>query len=297
MNDNCHVALVPRAVAEAVRIRLAEDGFALGAAPYALYEAIGTDVRVTYYAKKGKLLVQGPGTRGLVLRLGDLLGSAAAPEPSNPAYAVNQPTIGSDEAGKGDYFGSLVVAACCARPEDLAWLKQIGVRDSKESADSTIERVEGMLMQRLPHAVVELPPLEYGVLHAETKNVNVILARAHAQAIARVLEASGAKRVVVDKFGAEALVRRELGARLRGVELLQVSKGEQNPAVAAASFLARACYLRSLRTLSDECGVDLAPGASAAVERVARKVYAVGGSALLAKVAKVHFKTTQRVVD
>ena len=39
--------------------------------------------------------------------------------------------IGSDEAGKGDYFGPLVVAAVYADEVALEQLPQAGVKDSK----------------------------------------------------------------------------------------------------------------------------------------------------------------------
>ncbi len=304
---NHHVQVVAPEVAEAIRRQLEADGFRLGGAPYAAFEAIGSDVRVTYYGKRGKLLIQGTGTEGLLLRLSDLL--PAAPDAAagagervlaaagkNADAAVNEPTIGSDESGKGDYFGSLVVAACLIKPADVAWLRRLGVRDSKEATRHTIMTAEGIILARLPTAVVEHEPEEYGRLHAETKNVNAILGRAHARVIAELLDRGGCRRAIVDRFGGEHYVRDALGERARGLRLRQVPRAEANPAVAAASFLARARFLRSLDRLSDEVGVDLPPGAAPVVEKAARKVVAVGGQALLSRVAKMHFKTTRRVL-
>ncbi len=39
--------------------------------------------------------------------------------------------IGSDEAGKGDFFGPLVVAAVAVDEQTLEILRAIGVKDSK----------------------------------------------------------------------------------------------------------------------------------------------------------------------
>ena len=44
--------------------------------------------------------------------------------------------IGSDEAGKGDYFGYLVVAAVEVNDETEKELARIRVRDSKKMADN-----------------------------------------------------------------------------------------------------------------------------------------------------------------
>ena len=291
-----HVQVIPVALAAEIRARLEEDGLRLGSVPYADYEMIGSDVRVTFYPKRRKLLIQGNGTAGMLTRLGDLLGDAA-PEEEEPWARIDVPTIGSDETGKGDYFGPLVVCACLVTPADVAKLRQLGVRDSKDVGDTQILAAEAQIERLVPVAVCELDPVEYGRLHEQTKNVNRILGMAHARVIRELLGRGACERVVIDRFGREEYVVDELGPLDEPrPAVVQVSKAEQNLAVAAASFVARARFVRALGRLSDEVGVDLLPGASAAVEEVARKVYAVGGLELLGKAAKLHFKTTGRVV-
>src|SRR5690606_25301660 len=155
----------------------------------------------------------------------------------------------------------------------------------------------GRRRSRLPAEVAALPPMEYGELRRKVGNVNVIRGAAHAAVMRRLMaRAGGVKRIVIDRFGPNAHVLSPLGRLAPGVKVILVPRAEANPAVAAASVVARATFVRSLRRLSDECGVDLLPGASAAVERVARKVAAVGGRPLLGTVAKLHFKTTERVL-
>ena len=248
---------------------------------------------IAFYPKKGKLLIQGAGTEGVLRRFAGILGLGERVDHEDER--MNEVTIGSDESGKGDYFGSLVVAGCVVGPDDMEFVKQIKVRDSKEAAESTIQAAEGLIEQRLPTAVVELAPPEYGEMHRELRNVNKILGVAHARVI-RELKGHGATLAVVDRFGDEKHVLDALGADGKGLRVLQRPKGESNAAVAAASFVARARFLRSLSRLSDDVGVDLLPGASAQVEECARKVVAVGGRDLLAQVAKLHFKTTERVL-
>ncbi|MEY4774356.1 MAG: ribonuclease, partial [Planctomycetota bacterium] len=92
--------------------------------PYAAFSARGEDTTVTFYTS-GKLLLQGPDPAGFALRWFDLhvAAPAAAPVPATPAHSsapagqvTTLPTIGSDECGKGDYFGPLVVAAVRLEP-------------------------------------------------------------------------------------------------------------------------------------------------------------------------------------
>ncbi|MFH0946698.1 MAG: ribonuclease HIII [Planctomycetota bacterium] len=292
-----HVQVIPEAVAERIRAQLEQDGFRLGSAPYATFEAVGSDVRVTYYPKKQKLLLQGNGTGGLLVRLSELLGPPPEDRSEPADHQIEETTIGSDESGKGDYFGSLVVAGCRVEPKDLPWIEKMGVKDSKLASRHAILMLEGRILDRLETAVVELEPVEYGRRHEETGNVNRILGEAHARVIRELRKSGGCNRAVVDRFGGEHLVRDALGRAGKNLTLIQIPRAEANPAVACASFIARARFLRSLERLSDEVGVDLLPGASREVEDCARKVAAVGGRELLARVAKMHFKTTQRVLQ
>ena len=46
--------------------------------------------------------------------------------------------IGSDETGKGEWYGPLVVCAVCTSNDDILKLKSIGVKDSKKLSTKEI---------------------------------------------------------------------------------------------------------------------------------------------------------------
>jgi ribonuclease HIII len=73
-------------------------------------------------------------------------------------------------------------------------------------------------------------------------------------------------------------------------------RAEEDPAVAAASILARAEFLTRLHFLSKDVGAELPKGASSLVEAAAVKLVRAKGPGILEKVAKTHFKTTSRVL-
>ena len=100
---------------------------------------------------------------------------------------------------------------------------------------------------------------------------------------------------VADQFGDESYLRQALMTRGRQVELIQAVRAEADPAVAAASILARAAFLRAMEGLSKKVGITLPRGATHVIP-TGRKVYAQGGLDLLRQVAKLHFKTTEQVV-
>ena len=210
--------------------------------------------------------------------------------------AITTAHIGSDEAGKGDYFGALVVAAVYADEVALERLPQAGVRDAKKVADSTLWRLEKAVKQICPaFEVVRIMPERYNTLHAEMKNLNRLLAWAHARAIENVLEKVECGLAVTDQFGDEHYLEERLMARGRRIRLIQQVRAESDPAVAAASVLARADFLRSIERVSATAGLDLPRGATHVLP-AARQVVQKGGESLLRQVAKVHFKTTKQVL-
>lgn len=204
--------------------------------------------------------------------------------------------VGSDESGKGDYFGPLVVAAVAVTAENWRVLETLGVQDSKNITDQRAAALSHDL-RAFPHEVIVVMPKRYNELWASFGNVNRLLAWAHARAIENVLEAAPeATTAVADQFGDEKLIREALFSRGKQVRLVQMPRAESDPAVAAASILARAEFVHRLDQLSHDAGLRLPKGASSVVEAAARALVTKQGRQALSTYAKEHFKTTQRVV-
>jgi ribonuclease HIII len=208
--------------------------------------------------------------------------------------AVQAPHLGSDEAGKGDYFGYLVVAAVYVEPDHESMLHQMGVRDSKRVADGVARRLAAEIKSAVPFDVVRISPRRYNELYAEFRNLNRLLAWGHARAIENLLERAPARLVVSDQFGDEQFLREALMAKGRQVRLVQTPRAEQDAAVAAASLLARAVFLETLDALSARVGLQLPKGSTHVID-AARELYRRGGEGLLGEVAKLHFRVTRQV--
>ena len=148
---------------------------------------------------------------------------------------------------------------------------------------------------------VELPPERYNELYEqfkkEGKNLNHLLAWGHARAIESLLEKNPCTHAVADQFGDEKLIISKLMEKSKRLELIQTPKGERYIAVAAASILARDRFLTRMDKLSQEYAIALPKGASDAVIQPARQIVERKGSAELKKVAKLHHKTTQRIIE
>ena len=216
----------------------------------------------------------------------------------------DSPWIGSDESGKGDYFGPLVACAVYADDRILGLLEALGVQDSKRLTDAQNRRLAGEVRVVCDpgYAEVLLSPERYNALYEqfrrEGKNLNTLLAWGHARAIETVLERVPCDNVIVDQF-ADA---RYISSRLQGraatghLNIVQMPRAEANLAVAAASVLARDRFLGWMEQAGRRLGTPLPKGASSQVEAVARALVAARGADALGQLAKLHFKTTERVL-
>lgn len=211
---------------------------------------------------------------------------------------VFRPYIGCDESGKGDYFGPLVVAAVAVEAAaDVGSLVELGARDSKKVSDAAAERIAGDIKRVVRTRALALEPERYNELYREFENLNRILAWAYAQVIDDLAAgAPGCKLVVVDKFGDEGYLQTAASAVGAEYGLYQVTGAEKYPAVAAASLIARAEFLRGIKNLSVGLGFNLPKGA-ADVIGVGRLIVEEFGSAKLGEIAKLHFKTTRQILD
>jgi ribonuclease HIII len=78
----------------------------------------------------------------------------------------------------------------------------------------------------------------------------------------------------------------------------QRPRAEDDIAVAAASIIARATFVLQIEELSQSIGVQLPKGASSTmIVTVGREIVARAGRDALGKVAKLHFKTTQEILQ
>lgn len=204
--------------------------------------------------------------------------------------------IGTDEAGKGDYFGPLVCAACYLDSKILKAISNHGIRDSKKISNGRVRILADTLKNLCPHNIIIIGPEKYNQLYAKMKNLNKLLAWAHAKAIENLLEKVNCKNVLTDQFGRESLVVNFLQEKGKQVNLIQRHKAESNLAVAAASILARAGFLDRLESLSSAYKIDLHPGAGAPTDQAILKFVQKHGREKLPLVAKVHFKNTKKVL-
>ncbi|MCU0783922.1 MAG: ribonuclease HIII [Verrucomicrobia bacterium] len=272
--------------------------------PYARFAGDKEKTTVVFY-DSGKLVVQGKGTQEFVefVLEPEVLKQARLGYEAvlNPDLLL--PRIGVDESGKGDFFGPMCVAGVYVNEAVINTWKDAGVRDSKNiSSDKKISDL-AKLIRETPGCVTTVVPIgneAYNRLYAKMKSVNTVLAWGHARVIENLMGQQhrmkpAPVRAISDQFASsKSVIEKALMFMGKKLELVQRHKAEEDLAVAAASILARYEFVKRLAALGKPYSVEFPKGAGSAVDTIAKEFVSAHGSELLAKVAKMHFRTSFR---
>ncbi len=205
--------------------------------------------------------------------------------------------IGTDECGKGDFFGPLVVGAVYIDNKTKPELVKLGVRDSKELSEHQIGFLAKEIRQIVGDnfEVIKITPTKYNELYDKFKNLNKLLDWAHSKAIENLVNRTNCKYVITDKFRREPLHINSSSAHT-DVEFVQLEKAERFIGVAAGSILARDSFNQWFKSHSRK-GLNLPKGSSENVERYASTLLKKIGEEKITEVAKLHFKTFKKIAN
>ncbi|MCL5029908.1 MAG: ribonuclease HIII [Bacteroidetes bacterium] len=254
---------------------------------------------LVYFGKKGiKTVLQGNVDSKIYHEINNLLFGEKLSLNSLDDFSEPENYIGTDESGKGDYFGPLVICGVFADKKNLAELKKIGVKDSKELSDNLIKKISLEIKEIIGNkfSIIIITPEKYNQLHEKMKNVNRILGWAHAKVLENLLEKFETGEAISDKFGDENYIRNSLQGKGKNILLHQYTKAERYTAVAAASILAREKFCNWFDVQKNKYGLELPKGASSKVDNEARSIKEKFGYEKLNELVKLHFKTTLKII-
>lgn len=278
---------------------LMEQGFEIREkVPHAFYGASNNGVSLTAF-RNGKLLIQGKGAHDfIVFYLEPILlkeVSLGYEEILDPSIA--EARIGVDESGKGDYFGPLIIASVYVEKPIARKMLDLGVADSKQLSAKRIEEMADVIKHEATYSIVAIGPEKYNALYEKIGNLNRLLAWGHARALENVLiKKSKCKKAILDKFADKSVLNLALMKRGKKIDIAFRVKAESDIAVAAASILARNEFCTRLKKLEEEFNATFPKGGGAAVEKMAKQFISTHGVESLAKVAKLHFKISKKVI-
>jgi ribonuclease HIII len=252
-----------------------------------------------YFGKKGnKVVLQGNKESQFYQSVKEIIFGPDLFETNADKLSEPENYVGTDESGKGDYFGPLVIAGVFVDNESIAALKKTGVRDSKEiKSDTTINTISKEIKKIAGnrYSIVVIFPEKYNELYNNFRNVNRLLGWGHAKVLENILNKQEAAEAISDKFGDESFIRNSLQEKGKKIILHQLTKAERYTAVAAASILARDKFNEWFEVKNKELNFQLPKGASNQVEKAAKELKMLYGEEFLKRIAKLHFKTSKKI--
>lgn len=270
--------------------------------PYVIFQAEEEDTVITMY-ESGKVMFQG--------KSADVDAAMWGVELENTKEKIEErkkeeekfyfcDSVGSDEVGTGDYFGPIVVTATYVKKEDIPYLEELGVGDSKKIDDAKIMKMAPLIAKKVKYRSVILDNKEYNEKYDKNVNMNKIKAILHNKVLYQLMQEEKPKvdYIIVDEFAREA----RYYEYLNGVSDIQknitfMTKAEdKNLAVACGSIISRYIFLKEFNKLCDSIHMPLPKGASKDVDKMGEEIVEKYGKDKLKEIAKFNFKNTDRIL-
>lgn len=210
----------------------------------------------------------------------------------------NYNTIGSDEVGTGDYFGPIVVAATYVSKDNVAFLHELKVTDSKKITDDYIKKIAPQIMDKIPYSAFVLTNQEYNKLDHEKINMNKIKALLHNKVLLNLVEKNYPfEKIVVDQFTPPKNYYEYLTDTQKKVTNITFTPRaeEQCLSVACASIISRYIFLREMYKMSQELNSEIPKGAGTNVDEFVQALVDKKGKDILNNYVKLNFKNTQKI--
>lgn len=278
--------------------------------PYALFQAKDGDTVVTLY-ESGKVVFQGHDA--------DLAsdfwiaterinsGSATTTdsrdkkekEKKEKIIPLRISSIGSDEVGTGDYFGPIVVTAAYVSKENIDFLLDLKVKDSKKMTDDVIIKIVPEIIKKIPYHTFILNNKDYNKYKQNNFNMNKMKAILHNKVLYEIKKKNyNYDYIVVDQFEPpKSYFNHIKDATMKVNDILFLTKAEdQCLSVACASLISRYIFLREMNKLSRELKLTLPKGANPSVDEVGKKIVSMYGKEKLESIAKLNFKNTEKIL-
>ena len=214
-------------------------------------------------------------------------------------YFVN--SIGSDEVGTGDYFGPMIVTSSYVKKEDIAFLEELGVKDSKKLTDEKILKVVPEIMNKIPYKSYILTNKEYNKLQDKGYNMNKIKAILHNKVLLDLMKRDNyiVDMVVVDQFTPP----RNYFSYLKNEDnvfrkITFTTKAEDKClSVACSSMISRYLFIKEIDKMSKDLDMIIPKGAGVLVDEFGKKVVEKYGKDKLEDIAKMNFKNTEKILN
>ena len=276
--------------------------------PYSVFQVKDYDCVITLY-ESGKVMFQGIGAdieasywiEEERIKNGRIIDTTTGKDKKNTPnerITFNVNTIGSDEVGTGDFFGPIVVTATYVSKENIDFLIDLGVRDSKKITDDKIKKIAPAIIKKIPYTTFILNNTSYNKNWNEDLNMNKIKAILHNKVLVSMKNKNYPyEKIVVDQFVYPAKYFEHIKeAKEKVTDITFTTKAEDKClSVAAASIISRYIFLGEMEKLSQALGMVIPKGAGPNVDEVGMEIVKKYGFDKLYEVAKMNFKNKEKI--
>lgn len=278
--------------------------------PYAIFQAKDGDTVVTLY-ESGKVVFQGKDadlasefwieTERIQQGHAEVTDSSQKKkEEEKKILPLRIASIGSDEVGTGDYFGPIVVTASYVAKENIDFLLELGVKDSKKMTDTQILKIVPQLIKKIPYQTYILKNSEYNLRREDNMNMNQMKAILHNKVLWEMKNKNYPYQyIVVDQFEYPPSYYKHIAKstqQVRNIFFLTHAE-DQCLSVACSSLISRYIFLKEMDKLSKELGLLLPKGAGDIVNQVGKQIVSRYGENKLNDIAKLNFKNTIKILE
>lgn len=276
--------------------------------PYAIFQADTGDTIVTLY-ESGKAMFQGV-SADIEAGMWESIGKdkenidyfidreEVKEKKEKTTIPIDISSVGSDEVGTGDYYGPIVVTASYVNKDDIPFLTELGVKDSKKLSDEQILKIVPKIIKKIKYKTIMLSNKEYNKNYGKDMNMNKIKAVLHNKVLTEMVKDNEYDYIVVDQFEPESSYYKHLSevpSPLKGITF--ITKAEDKClSVACSSLISRYIFVKEIDKLGDKYGIFLPKGANYYVEDVGIKLVEKYGINVLKEVAKLNFSNTDRIL-
>lgn len=278
---------------------------------YAIFQADDADTVITLY-ESGKVVFQGISADidANIWRETEIMLNGTAPienekkekkEDNDKTDYYFISSIGSDEVGTGDYFGPIVVCASFVSRNDISFLENLGVRDSKKLTDEKILKIAEDIMKRIPFNAYVLTNTDYNNMNEKGYNMNKIKAILHNKVLLNLMKKDNYfyEMVVVDQFTPPKNYYGYLKDQDNVFRKITFTTKAEDKclSVACSSIISRYIFLKEMEKMSEELGAFIPKGASSIVDEFGKNIVTKFGNDKLREIAKLNFKNTEKILN
>lgn len=275
---------------------------------YAIFQADEADTVVTLY-NSGKAVFQGVSAEidasmweaiSKGMQIDELIENDNKKQEEQVIIPFDINSYGSDEVGTGDYFGPIVVTASYVNKENIDFLTELGVRDSKKISDEQILKIVPKIIKKIPYQTIILSNEKYNKYYNKNMNMNKIKAVLHNKALYELINKLNYEYdyIVIDQFEPEKSFYNHIkDAKFKIKNVTFITKAEDKClSVAVSSLISRYVFIKQIDKLGEKYNIFIPKGATSYVDDIGIKLVEKYGVEILTHVAKLNFSNTDRIL-